>query len=176
MTNKLTTVPGTPEERKRKRKEYERIYKLTHKNIISQQGKRYYRKHKDRINKRQKIYSANIGNFKKYNITLGEYNILLKKQNHVCAICGEHEKTTLRGKVKKLAIDHCHKTKAIRGLLCNMCNRGLGYFRDNTKILNSAINYLDKYKKSFDNQSDELKQFLYDMIVGFGDAWGGGVK
>lgn len=59
--------------------------------------------------------------------------------NHsACAICGSAPK----GKKKVLALDHCHSTGELRGLLCSACNVGLGFFRDNAKLLRSAIKYL----------------------------------
>lgn len=74
----------------------------------------------------------------KYGITVEEYEILLKKQNGVCAICGRPPKVG----GKRLAVDHCHKTKAIRGLLCRHCNYGLGWFHDNYESLLKASHYL----------------------------------
>lgn len=59
------------------------------------------------------------------------------KENSVCEICGE---TT----TKKLRIDHCHKTLVIRGILCNDCNLGIGRFKDDPKLLEAAIAYLNK--------------------------------
>lgn len=47
-------------------------------------------------------------------------------------------------KNNKAAIDHDHKTGIIRGLLCGLCNMGLGSFRDNPEHLASAILYLNK--------------------------------
>jgi hypothetical protein len=44
--------------------------------------------------------------------------------------------------LKELAIDHCHKTGKIRGLLCKNCNQGLGQFKDNIDLLLSAAKYL----------------------------------
>ena len=93
---------------------------------------------------RQNSYYKN-----KYGLTLEQYNSLLKKQNHVCAICNlpETSKHT-NGTLKNLAVDHCHTTKEIRGLLCDNCNRGLGYFKDNAKSLKTAIEYLKTKKMS----------------------------
>lgn len=44
-------------------------------------------------------------------------------------------------------VDHCHKTGQVRGLLCHRCNTGLGMFRDSTKILRAAIQYLERAAK-----------------------------
>jgi len=59
----------------------------------------------------------------------------LAEQKGRCAICGE---------VKKLCIDHDHKTGLLRGLLCTGCNLGLGCFQDNMAILAEAQRYLRK--------------------------------
>lgn len=39
-------------------------------------------------------------------------------------------------------LDHCHITGKIRGFLCSNCNTGLGLFKDNINLLESAIKYL----------------------------------
>ena len=79
-----------------------------------------------------------------YGITLEEYNVILKKQNNVCAICQSEEilidKRT--GKAKRLAVDHCHKTDAIRGLLCWSCNTAIGKLRDDPQIIERAAKYV----------------------------------
>jgi len=68
-----------------------------------------------------------------------EYNEICERQNGKCLICDQVSD-------KKLHMDHCHETKKIRGLICNNCNIGLGFFRDNIDFLNSAIEYLKRYK------------------------------
>ena len=60
---------------------------------------------------------------------------MLLAQNGACAICGNTCS-------KALAADHDHSTGRIRGLLCNSCNRGLGFFKDEISRLGSAITYL----------------------------------
>ncbi|AFC22025.1 endonuclease VII [Cronobacter phage vB_CsaP_GAP52] len=75
-----------------------------------------------------------------------EYQALIKKQDNKCAICGEAETATVRGKVKELAVDHDHDTGKARGLLCSKCNVMIGMSQENPAILASAINYLDKYR------------------------------
>lgn len=71
-----------------------------------------------------------------YNITLEDYDTLFQLQGGVCAICGKPETSA---KVSNLAVDHNHINGSIRGLLCNKCNRGLGYFEDDITILSKAI-------------------------------------
>jgi hypothetical protein len=76
---------------------------------------------------------------KKFNITEEEYEVLLEKQNGVCAICGNKEESSTK---QYLAVDHCHQTGRIRGLLCNKCNVGVGALGDSIEGLEAALNYL----------------------------------
>jgi len=79
-----------------------------------------------------------------YGITLLEYEALLAKQNGVCAICQQPEKTLDRkqNKLRRLAVDHCHTTDKIRGLLCFECNTGIGKFGDNPQLIERAAEYV----------------------------------
>lgn len=78
-----------------------------------------------------------------HGITLADYNILLKRQNGVCAICKQPETFKNRhGRVYALAVDHDHVTDQIRGLLCNGCNTAIGSLKDDTERMLAAIEYL----------------------------------
>lgn len=74
-----------------------------------------------------------------YGITLDEFEVKLKEQNGVCAICG------IKQEGKHLAVDHNHTTNKIRGLLCENCNRGVGMFKDNVALMQKAIDYLNHW-------------------------------
>jgi len=65
----------------------------------------------------------------------------LTSQGGVCAICGAEE----AGGRGQFHADHDHATATPRGVLCHRCNIALGHFRDNPEILQSAIEYLNKY-------------------------------
>lgn len=75
---------------------------------------------------------------KAYGISLDEYEAMLKRQDGRCVICG-----TRGGKGRKLAVDHDHKTGAVRALLCSPCNTSLGLMMDDPVRLRAAAAYLE---------------------------------
>lgn len=77
-----------------------------------------------------------------HGISLQHYERLFNRQGGLCAICGRSEKAKINGIIKSLAVDHCHTTGKIRGLLCHRCNLGLGWFDDNVVLLRHAVAYL----------------------------------
>ncbi len=77
-----------------------------------------------------------------YKITLQDYADMFEQQNGVCAICGFPESVMQKGKRQNLAVDHCHKTGKVRGLLCHQCNKGIGNLKDDLDLLASATSYL----------------------------------
>lgn len=80
-----------------------------------------------------------------FGITSIDFENMLKEQNNKCKICGNEEICKARGSenLRQLAVDHCHATGKVRGLLCTTCNIGLGSFKDNINLLQKAINYLN---------------------------------
>ena len=78
-------------------------------------------------------YIYQIG--KRYGLSKREYMKMLNAQQERCAICRQKSH-------RRLAVDHCHTTGKIRGLLCLKCNSLLGYAKDNIETLMSAREYL----------------------------------
>jgi len=78
-----------------------------------------------------------------FGISLDDYNSMLVEQNGGCAICG----TTDTGKRNAFAVDHCHTTGEVRGLLCQNCNTAIGSLKDDENIMMNAINYIRKHKQ-----------------------------
>lgn len=109
---------------------------------IDQTYKQYYKGLNNSFNCKECALSANIRRKYKGMENLDCYNSILKKQNGVCAMCFKENTVTRNGKIKRFAIDHCHKTKKVRGLLCGFCNAMLGYAKDSIETLESAIRYL----------------------------------
>lgn len=73
----------------------------------------------------------------KYGIGLHQYQQMFEEQGGECFICGSTED-------RNLAVDHCHKTGAVRRLLCQKCNQGLGLFNDDPDMLKKAAWYLEE--------------------------------
>lgn len=73
----------------------------------------------------------------KYGLTPAAYSAMLEGQNGVCAICGDECSTG-----RRLAVDHCHATGRIRGLLCARCNRAVGFVLDDPERAEAIAAYL----------------------------------
>ena len=81
---------------------------------------------------------------KKYGIGIVEWKRLFEIQEGRCKICNTHQ-SELK---KDLAVDHCHKTNKVRGLLCVRCNRAIGLLEDDPVLLDKSSSYLKSAKSS----------------------------
>jgi len=75
-----------------------------------------------------------------YGITLEEYESLSAAQGDLCAICLRPQPEWSR--MQRLAVDHCHETGKVRGLLCDRCNRGIGLLGHHEERLRRAADYV----------------------------------
>lgn len=77
----------------------------------------------------------------RYGISSADFDSMLLAQGGNCAVClspdpgGQHD---------RFNVDHCHTTGAVRGLLCNACNQGIGKLGDSPEILRRAAAYLER--------------------------------
>lgn len=76
---------------------------------------------------------------RQFGITVDDYRSMVHLQKDVCAIC---KRAPLKVHPNGFSIDHCHASGIVRGLLCNHCNTGLGFFEDNPTVLQNAVAYL----------------------------------
>ena len=83
---------------------------------------------------------------RKYGMSLEEYAARLADQRGVCVIC-------LKASQKRLRVDHDHKTKKLRNLLCDPCNLGLGQFGDDSAALRRGGDYVDYWQWCHASQS-----------------------
>lgn len=134
-------------------KKIKATYRERHRAELRQKGREYAREHiaQHRANKRawRKSNPDKTKNEKlklRFNISINEYNDLLAKQNSQCGIC----KSNLifsQNNPKSPCVDHCHTTQKIRGILCRMCNSGLGGLKDSPELLRNAVLWITGNKK-----------------------------
>jgi len=130
-------------------------------------SQRWNKNNREKINKRRKEYYLNnkelvaacndrwrgsnpeklrLSRIKKlYGVDQSYITDLMDSQKGCCDIC--KESLVFPDSIREYAIDHCHTTDKVRGLLCHSCNHLLGNSFDSKDILLSAIHYLDKHKE-----------------------------
>lgn len=87
---------------------------------------------------------------RRYGLTVRQYEHLLQKQGGACALCGlpsaKKQARVKGGPVipERLHVDHDHRTGKVRGLLCWVCNTGIGKLRDDPGLLRKAAEYIER--------------------------------
>ncbi len=98
--------------------------------------------HKERF----KEYRRNNTISQRYGITIEFYDNLIKSQENKCKICGSPPNKEGPIQNQSLHIDHCHITGKVRGLLCHLCNRGIGLFKESIDLMEKALEYLKEHR------------------------------
>ena len=90
---------------------------------------------------RRKDYFREYALKRLYGITTEIYQHMWNEQDGKCAACGKTEEEN----GQRLSVDHCHRTKIVRKLLCLNCNTILGQANDNPNVLKLLVLYLEKF-------------------------------
>lgn len=146
----------TPEQMKARAEAAKRSYWRNHERTLALCKKNYYRNREARLQAmrawRERPGSGYKDAYrrhyvkKRYGVSLEEYE-KLTGETKKCQLCGRGPDG--KGRTgQRLHIDHCHETGKIRGVLCRECNVGLGMFRDDVKVMQRALKYLLKHKRS----------------------------
>jgi hypothetical protein len=88
----------------------------------------------------------------RYGLSMQDFEAILADQNWACGIC----RRKFGDRSKKPCVDHCHKTRKVRGLLCIKCNMGLGYFDDDPTFARMAADYLEKWRRIHEGQGPTI--------------------
>ena len=107
-----------------------KLYRAAHKEEFAARVKAYY----SRTKEARRRYERN----RKYGVSHEVFLSMLASQNNQCAVCGCEIG-------ENADVDHCHKTKIVRGLLCSKCNTGIGLFQNSIENLEKAIRYLKSF-------------------------------
>lgn len=97
------------------------------------------------IKARKTVYNRFWHTMRKYGVDKTYFYVLWEACRGKCYICNRTMNQPSEGRGQDLdivAIDHCHVTGKVRGLLCNGCNKGIGLFKDNPELLYNAARYL----------------------------------
>jgi hypothetical protein len=98
-----------------------------------------------RVREPRRVKAAELK--KRFGMSLAEFERMHAAQDGLCAICRKPETARRRdgGGARGLAVDHCHTSGKVRGLLCTGCNAVLGQAKDNIETLEAAIRYLKRH-------------------------------
>ena len=137
------------------RKAYLKQWRKDNEKYVKQFDKKRWADNPKRRNAQKKYYVENSSKMMEtqrkthYGMFPEEYEARIKKQKNRCALCGLSEQMInyRTGKRQALSVDHNHKTKKNRDLLCQMCNRGIGFFGEDINLLRKVIQYLKKYEE-----------------------------
>lgn len=96
------------------------------------QGGRYRRWVED--NRQRMADHMRRATLRQYGLTPYDYRCMYNDQHGACLICGRSD--------AQLVVDHDHDTGAVRGLLCPLCNTGMGALGDDPARCEQAAQYL----------------------------------
>jgi Recombination endonuclease VII len=132
------------------RKEYLAEWKRNNKQKVREHNRKWKRDNRDKVraskrrwrqrNKGDKRRDYNLKQL--YGITSEWFYSKLEEQGGGCAICGAMDKGR---KVRSLHVDHSHKSKLNRGILCELCNHAVERLENIPDWAKKAEAYLDRY-------------------------------
>lgn len=124
------------------RKEYRRKYYLAHKERMRQQGRDWYRKNrasKLAVGKAWRERNPERGRSNQlkrlYGLSLEAFDAILTAQSGLCKLCSCN--------LTKPVVEHDHKTKVVRGLVCQRCNIAIGHFENYSHMFRAIATYLE---------------------------------
>lgn len=141
-----THIRLPPEYHRRRATERMQEWRLKNWDAYQVKRKRYYTENREKCNaatrRWQQAHKERVRDnrfLRRYGLTPQQYSDLLTSQAGLCAIC----KCVLSAAAHGPQVDHCHESGNVRGLLCILCNTGLGKFREDPDMLRKALAYLE---------------------------------
>jgi len=135
-------------------------YRLDNLEQVRAKEKSYRQRNSEKIKAHFSAVQKKRWRFWKYGVSIDDFRKRLQSQNSQCTIC--HFDLILKEDRKEGKSypknstpyqDHDHESGITRDVLCNRCNSLLGGARDDIKILENAIKYLQKYQTDLTQQT-----------------------
>lgn len=154
------------QERNRDRlREQRQAWSADHRDALRDNARRYRETHRDEIRARERArYETNAERIAesskarynptarrslnlaaRYNMTDAEFEQRLATQGGCCPVC----RRAFGGRVKP-HVDHDHSTSAVRGILCQRCNPGIGALGDTAATVQAAWRYLHNHEHGYE--------------------------
>ena len=124
-----------------------RCYNRSPAGIASYERAHARRRNDPEVAAQVRVYARSYQLRSRYGMTETEHDARLAAQGGVCAICRKPPNPNGRGAASRLHVDHDHETGRNRDLICNGCNRGIGYFFDDPALLRAAAEYIERHRK-----------------------------
>lgn len=129
--NKYRSKPSVKE----KQKEYDKRHRIRHPGSMLIAKRKWYKANKPKI----RLVARKLALKTKFGMTLDDFNRMFESQDKKCAVCLSENS----GAKIDWAVDHCHSTGKVRGILCHPCNRIL-HWKVTPEILHRAADYLER--------------------------------
>src|SRR5262245_29670820 len=110
-----------------------------HSEANKDRARAYRAAHPDRI----RVYSRRSTLKRRYGLSEAEFHALLREQGNSCLICKMQFSTE-----RLAAVDHCHTSGKVRGILCRQCNTAIALLGEHRNRFERAIEYLERAKAS----------------------------
>lgn len=147
-------APRRSEELRARQRRYDAAWKARNPEGLRDSQRRYrqknlekHRQHQARYRERHPEQAREASLRARFGIGLEDYDTLLAAQEGVCAACRRPE-SRVHSRTKQtmmLAVDHCHRSGRVRGLLCASCNTALGLLADDVNRIMAAAIYLERH-------------------------------
>ncbi len=134
-------------------KDYQKKWEARNREKINAKSTKWRREHPEIV----KYWRRRV-DLKRYGLTIEQYEDMRKKQDNVCALCKKSPK------YRRLCVDHDHRTKVVRGLLCDGCNWAVGAVESRVPILDLIFYLWRGHPRKKEPQPSQPSEKFYEEM------------
>lgn len=129
---------------------YRKVYRQANKDRLKEKDKQYYQNNRATLDVKGKLRNSlpkgreqrkAVHRKLRSMFSKGLFDYTFWKQGGKCAICARKDPGTCRG----WSADHCHAANVPRGVLCQACNIGLGFYEKHQRPAGLVIEPYERY-------------------------------